>query len=56
MVMSDRSQPHVLCRLCGQPVTFLSDTVADEDGKAVHEHCYVDHIGAAPDDRQPESS
>jgi hypothetical protein len=39
----------VLCGICHEPVDLQSDaTVTDEDGKAIHEHCYVKHI-ATPD-------
>jgi hypothetical protein len=31
----------IFCRICGEPVSLKADTVADEDGKAVHEECYV---------------
>jgi hypothetical protein len=35
-----REQP-LLCRICHEPVSLASDTVVDEDGKPVHESCYV---------------
>jgi len=35
-----RKQP-LLCRICHEPVSLTSDTVVDEDGKPVHENCYV---------------
>lgn len=39
----------VLCRICHEPVDLESDeTVTDEEGKAIHEHCYVKQI-AVPD-------
>jgi hypothetical protein len=42
----------VLCRICHEPVNLQSDTtVTDEDGKAIHEHCYVKQI-AVPDAEQ----
>jgi hypothetical protein len=34
-------KPHILCRICGKPLNLTSDVVADEDGKPVHECCYV---------------
>ena len=30
-----------LCRICNRPVGLTFDTTVDEDGKAVHELCYV---------------
>jgi len=38
-----REQP-LLCRICDEPVSLKSDTVVDEDGKPVHENCYVKEI------------
>jgi len=34
----------LLCRICHEPVSLKSDTVTDENGKAVHEDCYVKEI------------
>ena len=31
----------ILCRICNKPVGLTFDTAVDEDGKAVHELCYV---------------
>jgi hypothetical protein len=42
--MSDTENLGILCRICGQPLSLTSDIVVDEDGKAVHEECYVKHI------------
>ena len=36
--------PDIPCRLCGKPVNLSADLSADENGKAVHEECYVKHI------------
>jgi hypothetical protein len=36
------SQKH--CILCSSPVDLISDLSADENGKAVHEECYVKRI------------
>jgi hypothetical protein len=38
-----REQP-LLCRICHEPVSLKSDTVVDEDGKPVHENCYVKQV------------
>ena len=32
------------CVLCGKPVDLGCDLVADEDGQAVHEECYIKRI------------
>jgi|HubBroStandDraft_6_1064221.scaffolds.fasta_scaffold18560_3 hypothetical protein len=42
IVGSDRCR--LLCRICHEPVSLKSDTVTDENGKAVHEDCYVREI------------
>jgi hypothetical protein len=34
----------LLCRICHEPVSLKFDTVTDENGKAVHEDCYVKEI------------
>ncbi len=36
--------PDIPCKLCGKPVNLSADLSADENGKAVHEECYVKHI------------
>lgn len=36
--------PDIPCNLCGKPVDLSADRSADENGKAVHEECYVKHI------------
>jgi hypothetical protein len=37
----------ITCRFCNKPVR-LEDTRTDEEGKAVHEECYVKMITAPP--------
>ncbi len=32
------------CPLCNQPVSLETDTCADENGKAVHQNCYAQHV------------
>jgi hypothetical protein len=32
------------CAICSEPVDLTVDLSADEDGKAVHEDCYVRRI------------
>jgi hypothetical protein len=39
--------PEIFCILCGQPVNMQTDLCADENGKAVHENCYVKTIASA---------
>jgi hypothetical protein len=34
------------CRICSKPLHLETDTRTDEDGKAVHEECYVKHLTA----------
>ena len=34
------------CRICSKPLQLKTDTRTDEDGKAVHEECYVQHVTA----------
>ena len=36
--------PAIPCIVCGNPVNLISDLYADENGKAVHEVCYVKSI------------
>jgi hypothetical protein len=42
--MSCDSFPEIPCRLCGKPVNLIVDLSADDDGKSVHEDCYVKQI------------
>jgi hypothetical protein len=42
--MRTETNPQIPCRICGEPVSLKADAVADEDGKAVHEQCYVTKI------------
>jgi Co/Zn/Cd efflux system component len=34
------------CRICSKPLQLETDTRTDEDGRAVHEECYVNHVTA----------
>jgi hypothetical protein len=36
--------PDIPCQLCSKPVDLSADLSADENGKAVHQECYVNHI------------
>ncbi len=42
--MAGHSFPEISCKLCSKPVDLKVDLSADENGKAVHEDCYVKHI------------
>jgi len=39
--MGGHPVPEIACRICNNPVDLTVDLSADENGKAVHEHCYV---------------
>jgi hypothetical protein len=36
--------PEIPCTICRKPVNLTVDLWADENGKAVHEQCYVTRI------------
>jgi hypothetical protein len=36
--------PEAPCKICVKPVDLETDLHTDENGKAVHEDCYVKHI------------
>jgi hypothetical protein len=36
--------PQVPCNICSKPVDLSVDLCADEEGKAIHEDCYVKHV------------
>ena len=36
--------PEISCTICGKPIDLAVDLNADENGKAVHGRCYVQHI------------
>jgi hypothetical protein len=40
----DGGKTALLCRICNKPVGLTFDTAVDEDGKAVHELCYVREV------------
>ena len=33
--------PEIPCTVCRKPVDLTVDLYADENGQAIHEHCYV---------------
>jgi hypothetical protein len=45
--MSSRPFPEIPCALCRKPVNLGSDLCADENGKAVHEACYVQQVASS---------
>ena len=42
--LMDRRSFQISCILCGLPLNLQTDLSADENGKAVHEQCYVNKI------------
>jgi hypothetical protein len=44
------------CALCSTPVDLQLDLHADENGKAVHEDCYVKHLTNSPRTASPSNS
>ena len=42
--MGGYSFPAIPCTICAKPLNLRADLCADEDGKAVHEECYVKRI------------
>jgi hypothetical protein len=42
--MDGRSFSEMSCVLCGKSVDLQIDLCADENGRAIHEDCYVRHI------------
>jgi hypothetical protein len=36
--------PPISCEICSKQVDLRVDLFADENGKAVHEHCYVKRV------------
>jgi hypothetical protein len=49
--MADNGDFQVTCRICNKALELGTDTVADEDGKAVHETCYTELVlkGKSPE-------
>ncbi len=42
--MGGHAFPEILCAICTNPVDLTVDLSTDENGRAVHENCYVRHI------------
>jgi hypothetical protein len=47
--MGGRPFPAVSCIICSKPLDLRTDLSADENGKALHTECYVNHICGRPD-------
>ena len=45
--MGSCSFPEIPCALCSNAVNLISDLFADENGRAVHEDCYVQRIASS---------
>jgi hypothetical protein len=45
----------IFCRICGEPVRLTSNMVVDEDGKAVHEECYVKEVRSDANQDDPDN-
>src|ERR1700689_236804 len=43
-LMGSRPSPEISCILCSKPVDLRTDLCADENGKAIHEDCYVARV------------
>jgi hypothetical protein len=37
-------QPRIDCPICNQPIDLQTDTCTDENGKAVHQDCYMKRL------------
>jgi hypothetical protein len=46
--MRNHSFPEISCIICSEPLDLSLDLSADENGKAVHQECYVNRLVAAP--------
>jgi hypothetical protein len=45
--MGGPSFQEVSCKICAKPVDLTVDLYADENGKSIHEECYVKRITTA---------
>jgi len=53
--MGGYSVSAIPCAICAKPLNLRADLCADENGKAVHEECYVQRI-TTPRSRHPVAS
>ena len=42
--MGGQPFPEIQCKICAKPVDIKVELCAHENGKAVHQDCYVNHI------------
>ena len=40
----------ITCHICNQPVDLTTDPYTDEDGKTVHENCYIKRLMSTQND------
>jgi hypothetical protein len=51
MSKTDRSgEKEFTCTICNKPVDLTQDRYADENGKVMHEHCYVQRLMSSRND------
>ena len=39
--LAEERDSEITCHICNRPLKLVIDTAADEEGKAVHETCYI---------------
>jgi hypothetical protein len=40
----------ITCRICNNPIDLTQDHAADENGRAVHERCYIQRLLSSRND------
>jgi hypothetical protein len=45
-----RTPQKITCPICNQPIDLQRDKYADEDGKVVHENCYIHRLMSSQND------
>ena len=48
----EHKKQQISCRICGGPLSLMSDTASDENGQPVHSDCYVKHVLATKPDEE----
>jgi hypothetical protein len=48
--MAGRTPQEITCQICNEPIVLERDKYTDEDGKTVHENCYVQRLLSAEND------
>jgi len=51
--MSGHTLPEISCNVCGKPIDLAVDLYADENGKIVHQSCYVKYITSSCNNPRP---